>query len=198
MPYGSSLFQLVQKLKLSQPTRYEYIVDYALPRLALLAQVIRKMAESIQPPDPERFTWERHTSIIERSGFGQNVGGACKGGHGADVLGHHRASSCSSSGAGTESGGDASAMLSFWRVIAAAAEDPVPALPVLATAALREQARGGGHKMLRNGLLFLRSWFACYVLVQPQRTRNGWSCVFCVGSAEGVCPQSRFFWLEFA
>lgn len=111
------------------------------PRLASLAQVIRKMAESIQPPDPERFKWERHTSVIERSGFCRKVGGVWKGGHGPDVLGHHRASS-SSRGAGTESGEDASAMLSFWRVIAAAAEDPVPALPVLATV-LREQARGG-------------------------------------------------------
>ncbi|CAM9956206.1 unnamed protein product, partial [Hapterophycus canaliculatus] len=27
--------------------------------------VIRKMAASIQPPDPERFKWERHTTVVE-------------------------------------------------------------------------------------------------------------------------------------
>ena len=46
-------------------------------------------------------------------------------------------------------------MLSFWRVIAAAAEDPVPPLPVSATV-LRGQARGGkfGYILYAMKLLF--------------------------------------------
>lgn len=124
------------------------------PRPALLAQVIRKMAEHIQPPDPERFKWERHTSVIEPSGFRQNVGGVWEGDNDAEVLGHRWASR-SWSGAGLETAGGASAMLSFWRVIAAAAEDPVPPLPVSATV-LRGQARGGkfGYILYAMKLLF--------------------------------------------
>lgn len=59
----------------------------------------------------------------------------------AGVLGHRWASSFLG-GVGTESGEDASAMTSFWRVIAAAAEDPVPPPPVPATV-FREQVRDG-------------------------------------------------------
>lgn len=194
------VFKSVQSIytlpSLSHPTRSKYIVDSTLssPGSPCLAQVIRKMAENIQPPDPERFKWERHTSVIEPSGFRQNVGGVREGDHDADVLEHRRESS-PSSGAGTESGDCVAAMLSFWRVIAAAAEDPVPPLPVPATI-LREQARAGeyfGYILYIMGLRFfgitffqdmflrVRCWFSRGAR-EPQKGRE---CTFCVGSANG-------------
>lgn len=102
------------------------------------------MAGNIQPPDPERFKWERHTSVIEPQGFRLKVRGVLDRDNKADALGHlgRRWASSSLSGTETVFGEDASANQSFWRVIATAAEDPVPPLPVPSTIR-RQQVRGG-------------------------------------------------------
>lgn len=145
------------------------------PRPTLLAQVIRKMAASIQPPDPERFKWERHTSVIEPQGFRRKAGSVLEGDKDADAL-EHRWASSSLSGTGTDSREGSPAYLSFWRVIAAAAEDPVPPLPAPCTV-LREQVRYGelGY-MLRWVYAPELCAFNALVHLRHQRTLSELSC----------------------
>lgn len=83
------------------------------------SQVISKMAEKLQPPDPHRFSWERHTVVVQ-SQDGDSVDSAKD----RDAGG-----SATLEGAAKTVGAGGAAMPAFWEVIAAAAEDPVPSLP---------------------------------------------------------------------
>lgn len=77
------------------------------------------MAQNLQPPDSNRFSWERHTVVVQSQKDG-NVDSAhdgCAGG------------SQAVEGTTQTVGGWGAAISSFWEVVAAAAEDPVPPLP---------------------------------------------------------------------
>lgn len=77
-----------------------------------MPKVIRKMAGSLQPPDPERVPWERYTAVVEASGNGDDAFGKVH-------LCEER-----------REGQDRVGMGVFWAVIAAAAKDPVPPVSV--------------------------------------------------------------------
>lgn len=90
-----------------------------------LEQVIRKMATSIQPPDPLRYKWERYSVTIRPSvpqRWSEGVLGCASDSH----VQHTSRDDDKSGDEAT-----ASAFRAFWRTVAAAAEDPVPPIPAL-------------------------------------------------------------------
>lgn len=100
-------------------------------------KVIRKMAVNIQPPDPERFKWERHTAVVRGAGDWSSRNPSERGssalpegdGSGREVMGALD---------------DADVLQSFWSVIADAAADenmmvPWPSAP--SAAGLLQQVR---------------------------------------------------------
>lgn len=125
-------------------------------------QVIRKMALSIQPPDPERFKWEHHTVVMEpkRSLFSQAVsivvplseGGPPKPRGSKTNHSDVRRTLCASRHAfemvdevitakfAPDDAGDSD---SFWRTVAAAAAEHLvlPLSPDSSCASLLEQVR---------------------------------------------------------
>lgn len=99
------------------------------------------MAAIIQPPDPERFKWERHTALVRDTGsWPSRDFSGCRGGKG---LG---ASGCAlpredRAGRGKVLRDDSGVQQSFWRVVAAAAAEDVvaPSSPVSSAASLLQQ-----------------------------------------------------------
>eukprot|EP00752_Nemacystus_decipiens_P003553 g3278.t1 len=108
--------------------------------------VIRKMAGSIQPPDPKRFKWERHTAVVGGHGDRPNTSPrGCRGSamHGRDGAGRKM-------DVRDESG----VQRSFWRVVIAAAADEdmmIPSSPLSPTAGLLQ--READREATRDSLL---------------------------------------------
>lgn len=123
------------------------------------------MSESFQPPNPERFKWERHTVVMEPPDLDTNREGAfVVGGQDTHPSRQNREPSRPKD-VGGEAWESALASWLFWQVIIAAAEDLVPPLPV-STALSREQAR---KKLNRGTPLFycLRTALLVIVLRNP-------------------------------
>lgn len=132
-----------QVLQYTPHTAFRPAAQTALPRSRcryVPEKVIRKMAANIQPPNPERFKWECHTAVVEGAwDWSSTNTSGCRSSKGL----------CASGGAFQEEGGpgreggardDAGVQWSFWRVIAAAAEDLLaPSSPVSSAASLLQQ-----------------------------------------------------------
>lgn len=126
----------------------------ALPCASWTSQVVRKMAANIQPPDPERFKWEQHTTVVESpaspypqgrlatsNGDGSNqIPGRCNSDTRAPCP--KRGDLGAKDGA-TDDATGGNPRRSFWRAIAAAAAEDLTPLPSPASSAasLLEQAR---------------------------------------------------------
>ncbi|CAN0066865.1 unnamed protein product [Scytosiphon promiscuus] len=137
------------------PTNADMAVERDKTRgVPVTEAVIRKMAASIQPPDPERFGWERHTAVVDSATpecpLPQNYSA-----HLARTIGEgprQTPDRCGRTSCDTGQGHDlkdrdsentrgGSPTHSFWRAIAAAAaEDPTPfSSPACSAASLLEK-----------------------------------------------------------
>lgn len=111
------------------------------------------MAASIQPPDPERFKWERHTAVVGGTGDWSS----------RDPSASRDGALRERDGAGREMSAwdDSGVQQSFCRAIAAAAaaEDMmVPSSPASFAASLLQQVRVSS---LCNSFTLERLWYAC-------------------------------------